>query len=272
MDLSADNGDEIPALWTKLGTKVACCPQHGDYDSEGVLLRRGREVWRPCPVCSADQQAVEEERRSEERAARARAEYEEKVGAAAIPARFIGKSLDNFRAETKEQRYALSAARLYIANFKRHRKSGEGLILAGTPGTGKSHIAAAILQSILPKHVGLYLTCLQAIRLVRESWRKASERSERQVLDVLGEVPLLVLDEIGVQYGTDGEQTILFDILDKRYRDLMPSLLLTNQDMTGLKSFIGERAYDRLTETCRWIPFDWPSYRVHAGREASSHG
>jgi DNA replication protein DnaC len=83
-------------------------------------------------------------------------------------------------------------------------------------------------------------------------------------------VPLLVLDEIGVQYGTDGEQTIIFDILDRRYRDMRPSVLLTNQDKAGLKTFIGERAYDRLTETCRWVPFDWPSYRLQARKEASA--
>jgi len=80
---------------------------------------------------------------------------------------------------------------------------------------------------------------------------------------------LLVLDEIGVQYGTDGEQTILFDVLDRRYRDLKPSILLTNQDKAGFKQYIGERVFDRLTETSKWVAFDWQSYRATARREAA---
>ncbi|MNL85189.1 DNA replication protein DnaC [compost metagenome] len=78
-----------------------------------------------------------------------------------------------------------------------------------------------------------------------------------------------MLDEIGVQYGTDGEQTILFDVLDRRYRDMKPSVFLTNQDKKGFKEFIGERTFDRLTETSRWVPFDWASYRPQARKEAA---
>jgi DNA replication protein DnaC len=194
---------------------------------------------------------------------------ESKLAESAVPARFIGKTLDTFKADTEGKRYAGTVARDYIENFAHHLKKGDGLILSGMPGTGKSHIAAAILQGILPRHVGMYTTCMSAIRAVRETWRKDSERSEREVLNLLGGVPLLVLDEIGVQYGTDGEQTIIFDILDRRYRDMLPSILLTNQDKAGLKTFIGERAFDRLTESCKWVPFDWPSYRSQARKDAA---
>ena len=72
-----------------------------------------------------------------------------------------------------------------------------------------------------------------------------------------------------MQYGTDGEQTIVFDVLDRRYREVRPTLILTNQDKAGLKAFVGERTFDRLVETCRWVPFDWPSYRPQARREAA---
>jgi DNA replication protein DnaC len=255
-------------ITTPIGRRQENCARHGVYLASGVRLPRGREIWDRCPGCVADQRRAEDEAREAAQRERARRELEDKIEQAAIPARFIGKSLDNFHADTEGKRYALTAARDYIENFAQRRKRGEGLILSGMPGTGKSHIAAAILQGILPAHVGLYMTCMGAIRAVRETWRKESERSEREVLHILGTVPLLVLDEIGVQYGTDGEQTIIFDILDRRYREMMPSILLTNQDKAGLKQFIGERAYDRLTETCRWVPFDWPSYRTQARREA----
>lgn len=38
-------------------------------------------------------------------------------------------------------------------------------------------------------------------------------------------VPLLVIDEIGMQYGTESGQNHLFDVLGRRYRDMMPTIL-----------------------------------------------
>jgi DNA replication protein DnaC len=271
-DTLAQRADQIALAITptmmKMGRRQENCSRHGVYMPNGVRLKH-RDVWDRCPACIEADEAVRRAAKEREAAERARVEFEEKLQMAAIPPRFIGKTLDNFRADTDGKRNAATVARDFIEDFPLHLKRGDGLILSGMPGTGKSHLAAAILQGILPQYVGMYATCMGAIRAVRETWRKDSERSEREVLTLLGEVPLLVLDEIGVQYGTDGEQTIIFDILDRRYRDMMPSILLTNQDKAGLKTFIGERAYDRLTETCRWVPFDWPSYRTQARKEAA---
>jgi DNA replication protein DnaC len=140
------------------------------------------------------------------------------------------------------------------------------LIFAGKPGTGKSHLAGAILQAVLTPNVR-YVTCMDLIRMVRETWRKDSERSETQVLRYLEGLDLLVVDEVGMQYGTEGEQTILFDVLDRRYREVRPMVLLTNQNRDGFKSFVGDRIYDRLVETSRWVPFDWDSYRGTARKQ-----
>jgi DNA replication protein DnaC len=141
---------------------------------------------------------------------------------------------------------------------------GGSLVLAGKPGTGKSHLAASIMHALMPKYGTRYMTCMDMIRSIRDTWRKGSEMSETQVLNELTKLDLLVIDEVGVQYGTDGEQTIIFDILDRRYREEMPVVLLTNQDAKGFREFIGDRCHDRLKEVGRWVPFDWDSYRTTA--------
>ena len=272
MDRSTDPasvGQLADGLFHRLEAKTMTCATHGDYMANGVKLPRGREVWDRCPECRAEDAAREQAEREQRAAELAKADLEAKLEQVAIPVRFVGKTLDNFQAVTEPQKYALTVARDYLENFSQYTKKGEGLILSGMPGTGKSHLAGGILQGLLPKQVGLYTTCMNIIRAVRGTWRKDSEHSESEVLGTYGSVPLLVVDEIGVQYGTDGEQTILFDVLDARYRNMKPTILLTNQDRAGLKQFIGERAYDRLTETARWIPFDWPSYRLQARKEAA---
>lgn len=252
-----------------IGEVTKECATHGPFTSNGIRYFGKREVWTRCPDCEEARLSAERQADVQRRADFARQQLECMIEQASIPARFIGRTFDNFHATTDPQRAALTIARDFAENFDARSKRGDSLILSGLPGTGKSHLAAAVLQALMPARCGMYTTCMNVIRSVRGTWRKDSERSETQVLNAYAEVPLLVLDEIGVQYGTDGEQTILFDVLDRRYRDMQPSIFLTNQDKKGFKEFIGERTFDRLTETARWVPFDWASYRPTARKEFS---
>jgi DNA replication protein DnaC len=242
--------------------RMASCPEHGGYESRNIL----RSVWTRCPACEELRRAgeAEEEARRQQRIAERR--HADRLRGARIPARFIGRTFDNFRADSDGQKRALTVARDFAEQFADNRRRGQGLILLGMPGTGKSHLASAIMQTMLERSI-CYVTCLDMIREVRDTWRKGSDRGELDVLDAFGTMDLLVIDEVGVQYGTEGEQTIIFDVLDRRYREVLPTILLTNQDSAGLKQFIGDRTFDRLTETCRWVAFDWPSYRIQARKD-----
>ena len=51
-------------------------------------------------------------------------------------------------------------------------------------------------------------------------------------------------------------------------RSMNPTIFITNQNRAGFTQAIGERSYDRLKETARWVPFDWESYRPQARKEA----
>lgn len=244
-----------------LGEKQEVCEKHGTYTSKGMRWLGKKEIWSGCPQCKAEQQAEEEAKKREAEALAHQRRIEEAMEAACIPRRFVGRTLEAFDAPTEEMRHARKVASDYASSFKQHLKDGTGLIFGGLPGTGKSHLAIGILQAILPDHVGLYVTCAGVIRAVRSTWGGKSERTESDIMGMLAEVPLLVLDEVGVQMGTDNEQHIIFGVLDARYRDMMPTIILTNQDAAGLKKYLGERSYDRLRETSKWVQFDWKSYR-----------
>lgn len=260
--------DLVP-MRTPLGDKTVACSQHGDYVSTGTRYLRNREIWTQCPDCEEQRLAALRQAEAEEKAKAEQERMERCLAEALIPRRFIGRTFDSFVADTPEKRRALAVCSEWAAAFESHLKRGSSLILLGHPGTGKSHLAGAILQAIMPAHVGMYTTAGNIIRMVRSTWRRDSDRSEGEVLGIYGGLPLLVIDEIGVQYGTDGEQNILFEVLDRRYRDMLPTILLANQSKDGIKQFLGERAYDRLTETGRIVTFEWESYRPQARKEAA---
>lgn len=261
---------ENQPLHADLGTRVVVCETHGEFESKGMKLpRMSREIWTVCPGCSADQESARLRQVAEEQAQLQRDRLDNMLRASGIPERVKGCTFANFRADSDEQKAAMQAAMDFADSFAAKLKTGESLIFAGRPGTGKGHLAASVMNKLIPVHLPIYTTCLDMIRSVRETWRKDSPHSESQVLQEYEDAALLIIDEIGVQYGTDGEQTIIFDVLDRRYRQMRPTIFITNQDKAGFKSFIGDRAYDRLTQTAKWVPFDWSSYRSTARREAA---
>lgn len=244
-------------------TRQGQCETHGAFEESGVTLpfASRRTIWSGCPSCNADRREAEEKRRIAEEEADRQRRMEQRLSTSGIPMRFRDRTFENFVADTDKKRHALKVTSEFAENFGEHFKRGTTVVFSGAPGTGKSHLALAAAMVVMQSGTALYLNALDLVRMVRDTWRRDSEMTESAVLHELSTVSLLVIDEIGVQYGTEGEQVILFDVLNRRYRDLMPTILLTNLGSKGMKEFLGERSFDRLREGGIWVAFDWESHR-----------
>lgn len=238
------------------------CGDHGEYDSRNVV----GNVWTKCPVCEADQ-AVKRRLEEDGRAAVEKNRlWQRRLGEAGIPERFHNRTLASYIATNAGQKSALAFATKYAEGFELAQKAGRSAIFCGKPGTGKTHLAVGIgLHAMTLGKLVLFTTVQRAVRRVKDSWRKDSQESETDVIDILVEPDLLILDEIGVQFGSDFEKNLMFDILNERYEKSRPSLLLSNLTAQEVKAFLGERVYDRLREDGgKCIPFDWSSHRGSA--------
>ena len=97
---------------------------------------------------------------------------------------------------------------------------------------------------------------------IRATWRNDARESEAEVLHRYTACDLLVIDEVGVQYGKESEQVELFKVFNKRYNDVRPTIVLSNVTTEELKGYLGERIFDRLRENeAKVIQFDWESER-----------
>lgn len=242
------------------------CETHGAYIERGGSFsgRQDRVIWFGCPECSRikrEQEEIEEkateERRKQER-------IESRLSASGIPLGFRGRSFENYRAETPEMASALNISKDFAKDFyATHLKAGTFLVFGGQPGTGKSHLALAIAQQVITRSTVMYLDVMDVFRKVRSTWSKESKDTEDDVLRLLGSaIDLLIIDEVGSQRGTDDEQMILFDVLNRRYRDLRPTILLTNLMGSTLTNYLGPRITDRMKERAIFVPFKWNSYRA----------
>jgi DNA replication protein DnaC len=69
-----------------------------------------------------------------------------------------------------------------------------------------------------------------------------------EVLEKLSRLDLLVLDEVGVSFGTEPEKVQLFNVINGRYNQVRPTIVTSNLDVAGMTAYLGERSMDRLKE------------------------
>jgi len=235
------------------------CETHGAYTAKKYMGR----IWSKCPVCSADDAKQRADRVVAEQAEAERKRIERMLGAAGIPERFANRKLGSFDAVLAEQRYALDFAERFADEFAQ-KHSGRCAVFAGMPGTGKTHLACGIALRIMNKYhrTAVFTTVSKMARRIREAKSFSAEETESAVIAAYVMPHLLIVDEVGMQSGTDAEARSLFDVVNERYEACKPTLFLTNLDLPGVRLALGERLFDRMREDGgEVVAFNWDSYR-----------
>jgi DNA replication protein DnaC len=250
----------------------AQCPTHGAYVARHVVGR----VWTPCPGCTSEAEArrvaeeAEERRRAD--AQLAAEALHRRIAQSGLVGRFLNATFENFAATEPGQVRAVTACRDFVENLQAHTG---GLWLIGPPGTGKTHLGSAMVNHVIrTKRWAAIHSAREIVRMLRATWGNRQERSrehdapqtESELIEDLGTCSLLVLDEVGVSFGSESETVQLFDVLDLRYKNQLPTVLLSNLPAGELKPVLGDRAYDRLREGAVMVPCNWASHRQSGSR------
>lgn len=170
--------------------------------------------------------------------------------------------LNDISPKNAKQEEALSSMKSMADAIKSGKRTGN-LILIGSVGTGKTMLTSGLVcDLIVDGYKPAIRRVIDIIRKMKNTWRKDSEITEDQLIDNLVALDLLIIDEIGVQFGSDTEKMFIFDIIDGRYNKMKPTILISNLTMEGIKECIGDRCVDRLREDGgKVIAFDFDSQR-----------
>ena len=239
--------------------KQEYCPDHGQYTAIYTWLG-DRWVGGGCPHCL---DAQRQRQRREDMEQRRQQRTQTMIRLAGIPERYQDASFEAFDAEADAAVRVREACRRYAETFPERLQSGTNLILSGGVGTGKTHLGCAIARYVIAAHQrqARYATVSDAVRQVRRTYDRTSEQTEQDVFDWLAGLPLLVLDEVGVQTGSEHERMVLFEIFNRRYSDMRPTVVISNLGCRDLTQILGERVIDRLLEDGTALAFTWASYR-----------
>lgn len=180
--------------------------------------------------------------------------------AAQIPPMYEQKSFDTFKPSSASRKQALETAKKFVAEYQ---PNGKGLLFMGKCGTGKTHLAVAILKELIQAgHIGLFYNIISLLDNIRASYNLEDESEQWTLINRVCDVDILVLDDLGAEKTSGWVNDRLYAIINHRYEHKKTTIVTSNRDIPELKEQVGNRIYSRLVEMCREIPFEGKDYRI----------
>ncbi len=208
--------------------------------------------------------------------------------AARIPERYRDCTLDNFVTHLDGNSHSLQAALIEARGFLRSHAwtlDGDGLLITGRVGVGKTHLAVGILQALVSERgvKGLFVHYRDLLKQVQNSYNRSAEATEKEILRPIMEAEVLVLDELGAARPTEWVADTVEHILNTRYNDCRTTIITTNlvnappasasygaaaaaSRADTLGDRIGERMRSRLQEMCVVLEMQGEDYRERMRR------
>jgi len=243
--------------------EVFNCETHGDYEARYLpWSNRGKFMISDyCAKCSEER---DEQKRKDDLQEENKREVERKKKCrlnAGISLRNLGKTFDQFIAKNHGQQNALTQCKAFAEKILSGTNPGN-LFLTGNVGTGKTHLASSIIDHIVDKKTCSIIRVIELMRELKATWSRDSEATEQGTINFYTNRDLLIIDEIGIQFGSEAEKMFMFDIINVRYENLLPTVIISNLAIQGIKGILGEQAVDRLKEDGgNVLAFDWESLR-----------
>ncbi len=237
---TAEGGRKIIGNSQPDGKKVRCFLHKTEY---------------PCPICQTGIKSMSAEEETRKQGEQHRREYPEPILTnCGVGKKFLSCSFDSFEGADKTKAILLECI-----------DRGESVVLKGNTGSGKTHLAVAMLRELAKEfriNSAADARVITAPELLMEisATFAGVKQTEQEVVRKYATLPYLLLDDIGAEKSTDWSISRLYMIIDGRCRELLPTLYTTNLSMPDIANHLGTRIASRMAEA-KVITLDLPDYR-----------
>lgn len=148
-----------------------------------------------------------------------------------------GRSVDTAQKE--------ALARAYEA-ARRFAEQPEGwLVLQGTYGCGKTHLAASIANARLAANrPAMFVSVPDLLDHLRSTYAPDSRVTYDELFETIRAAPLLILDDLGTQTATAWAAEKLYQLFNYRYNGRLPTVITTNLSIDDLDPRLASRLSD----------------------------
>lgn len=176
-----------------------------------------------------------------------------------IPERYAHCSLENFdtgfHGADPSLAMALMATRRFADGYPLET-GGRGLLLTGSIGAGKTHLAVGLLRELIEQRgaTGVFCDYRDLLKQIQNSYNPQVSTTELQILKPVFDAEILVLDELGAVKPTDWVWDTVAHVLNTRYNDKKTTLITTNYAnqpsiLAQSQTSVTDRDISRLTAT-----------------------
>lgn len=268
-----------PSSESKTRILLACSDCGAEYDGKGTFaIEAFTRTQRPhrCFDCREKQQRFEEHQRSENQVKRLGYERGRWLDQSGIPWYYRAKGFSEFESQGNEVR--LAAIQAYAENFPvdRRPEGHRSLLITGrNNGIGKTHLACAVLSTIVQRFAKLdwetipyrFWTAGQVKRRIQDAQRFSNKENLDQVTKDLASVWLLVLDDVGKERLVGADIAAVYEayygIINDRYNAGLPIVITSNLSLSpwepggiSLEHVIGWAGCSRLREMTGGLEYE----------------
>jgi DNA replication protein DnaC len=194
---------------------------------------------------------------------------------AKIPDRYAHCTFANFKANYPGADKSLSSAHMLIRMFaEKYPMETRGILLTGSIGCGKTHLAASALKWIIKERgaEGVFCDYRELLRSIQNSYNPQVSATEMEILTPIMNAEVLILDDLGAIRPSEWVWDTVSLVLNARYNAVRTTIITTNYAVLppgagGMKEDtlgdrIGERMRSRLLELCRVVEMRGVDYRA----------
>ena len=250
--------------------KIEANPDH-------PLCDHGKKIGLDCDECKreANEKWLKEKTEQAERESREKEEAEAKrkrdrientdkyLARCTVPAKYLSCRLESYRGNDK------------LISIIRSIPLTDSVLLTGSTGCGKTHLAIAILAEIVKADIRgkkKFCTAPDLLMQIRASFNRNERRksewfnddpepeTEEEIVKFYSDMDFLVIDDLGAEKSTEFSITTLYIILDRRIRELKTTIITTNLNMNQIEEHLGARIASRLSEM-KSIKINMPDHR-----------
>ena len=148
----------------------------------------------------------------------------------------------------------------YVEKWETVRSENLGYLLWGNVGSGKSYFAGCIANALMEKEIPV---CMTNFATILNNLFYGSENRNEYIVRLCS-YPLLILDDFGMERGTEYGLEQLYNVIDSRYISKKPLIATTNltpEQLRNPEDVPHARIYGRLLEMCVPVRFTGGDFR-----------
>ncbi|HEO4576041.1 TPA: ATP-binding protein [Streptococcus agalactiae] len=150
-----------------------------------------------------------------------------------------------------EKGQAYKVAYNYAKNFEQMKEDNVGLLFYGDVGSGKTYLACSIANELIEREQ-VKVKIMNLSQVINQIQKSAFKLDSNEIINNLSNIPLLILDDLGIERDTPYAREQVYNIINSRYLKGKPTIFTTNLSLEIIQNpnidLEYQRIYSRILE------------------------